>query len=80
MPEINFSIRVVDEDGEGVEGVEVFINYGMTHHKDTTDEDGWVEFEKDQLIHYSASGEVYIDGTSYGNYSFEDGDTESFTI
>ena len=45
MPEINFSIRVVDK--EGIEVAKVFINYGMTHHQDTTDEDGWVEFEKD---------------------------------
>lgn len=80
MPDINFSIRVVDDEGEGVEGIKVFINYGMTHHQDTTDEDGWVEFDKPQILHSVATGEVYIDGVSQGDYSFENGDTYSFTI
>jgi uncharacterized GH25 family protein len=80
MPKINFSIRVVNNDGKGVKGIKVFINYGMTHHQDTTDGDGWVKFNKDQFLHSSASGEVYINSRSQGQYSFSDGATYSFTV
>jgi hypothetical protein len=80
MPDINFSIRVVDEEGEGIEGVKVCVNYSMTIDFETTDEDGWAEFEKDQFVNTVATGEVIINGRNYGEYSFEDGDTESFTI
>ena len=80
MPEINFSIRVVDDEGEGVEGVEVYVNYSMTIDHQYTDDDGWAEFEKDQFMDSVATGEVIINGVNYGKYSFEDGDTHSFTI
>jgi uncharacterized GH25 family protein len=80
MPEINFSIRVIDDEGEGVEGVEVYVNYSMTIDHQYTDDDGWAEFEKDQFMDSVATGEVIINGVNYGKYSFEDGDTRSFTI
>ena len=80
MSVINFSIRVVDDEGEGVEGIEVCVNYTMTIDFETTDDDGWAEFEKDQFMDTVAVGDVIIEGTNYGSYSFEDGDTESFTV
>ena len=80
MPEIGFAIRVVDDEGEGVEGVKVTVNYSMTIDHEYTDEDGWAEFEKDQFMHSVAIGEVIIDGVSYGEYRLEDGETYSFTI
>lgn len=80
MPEINFSIRVIDDEGEGVKGVEVYVDYSMTIDHQTTDDNGWAEFEKDQFLHSVATGKVFINGVSYGEYSFEDGDTYSFTV
>jgi len=80
MPVINFGIRVVDDEGEGIEGIEVCVNYTMTIDFETTDEDGWAWFEKDQFMDEVAIGDVIIEGTNYGTYRFEDDDTESFTI
>jgi hypothetical protein len=37
--DINFGIRVVDEDGNGIEGARVFVSYALTHQEDYTDSD-----------------------------------------
>lgn len=80
MPEINYSVRIVDEDGNGVSGKRVSVHYQMTHDSDYTDGDGWVEFTKDNLINPIESAEVYVDGDPQRSISIRDGDTFSFTI
>jgi len=77
--DINFSIRVVDEDGEGISGASVAVHYDWTHDHGYTDEGGWVEFEKDVMMGDGVSVTVYVDGEEEGKVWAEDGDTFSFT-
>ncbi len=37
---IEFGIRVVDSEGNGIESARVFVSYPFTHQDDFTDEDG----------------------------------------
>src|SRR6266581_1807325 len=47
--DISYSIRIVDSDGDGVEGVKVAVHYPWTHDSDYTGGDGWVSFEKNVM-------------------------------
>lgn len=76
---MTFSVRVVDEDGDPREGIEVHASFGIMHGGlvEHTDSDGWANFEP--------SGEyvtvkLFVDGESYGEHPLEDGDTFSFTV
>jgi len=83
----NFSIRVVDEDGDGVEGVEVSCQYGIVAGVDSeyTDSDGWAQFD---IVERVISGDaksirkIWINGQEVSDREFypEDGDTFSFTL
>ena len=73
-----FDVHVVNDDGDGVSGVRVVLEFtsilrGMSN-AEYTDEDGHAEFDG-----YD-DGEIvdYLDGSSYGEYRYEDG--ESITI
>ncbi|MCF8184561.1 MAG: hypothetical protein K9J43_06255, partial [Polynucleobacter sp.] len=62
MSDISFGIRVVDEDGNGVEGAKVFVAYPWTHDEDYTDEDGWVQFERERTMHGGVNVDIYVNG------------------
>jgi hypothetical protein len=79
MPDIEFSIRVVDDDGEGVADVEVSIHYSLDDEQDTTDEDGWVTFDQSHEFQDVVYAKVYVDGVFMGEIAAEDGDTFSYT-
>lgn len=80
-----WSVRVVDEDGEGVSGVEVAYKCGHLSGvgSEYTDDNGWAEFE---LIEGVLGGgtiavhKIWIDGEEVSGDLFypEDGDTFSF--
>jgi hypothetical protein len=83
-----FSIRVVDEDGNGVEGAEVSYQCGAISGVGTehTNSDGWAEFE---IIHEVFLGGgaipircIWVNGTEVSDATIypEDGDTFSFTL
>jgi len=80
MPSINYSVRIVNENGSGVKGRRVAVHYDFTHHDDFTDSDGWVSFTKDNMMHDFASATIYVDGDSQGQHTIRDGDTLSFTV
>jgi len=74
---MEYSVRIVDEDGHGVSGKKVTVHYPWTWSEDYTDEDGWVTFEK------SGGGvtvQVYAGGALLGEVHAEDGDTFSFNV
>jgi len=80
MPDISYSIRIVDENGNGIPDEEVTVFYTLSHSKEFTDEDGWVTFEKSNMLSDYADGEVYFRGESLGKISASgDGDTFLFT-
>jgi len=83
MPEINFSIRIVDEDGDPRKYINVFVHYSdFTHDEESTDDDGWVSFERNTVFNHSVTiDELIVDGDVIDkNISVEDGDTLSFTV
>ena len=80
-----WSVRVVDEDGNGVEGVTVAYQCGLISGVGTayTDEDGWAQFEiiKETLgAGPIAVHKIWVEGTEMSDNVFypEDGDTFSF--
>lgn len=79
MPEIEYSIRIVNEGGKGISGEEVSVHYDLSHDSDWTDSDGWVTFEKSNLIHDGVRTKVYFKGELLDEVWAEDGDTFSFT-
>jgi hypothetical protein len=88
MSEGTFSIRVVDEDGNGVEGVKVTCKYrGILHgmEEEYTDEDGWARFHVSYTMFSGSTVPInniwigddqVLDEIKY----MEDGDTLSYTI
>ena len=81
-----FSIRVVDDDGDGVAGVSVVCAYGAASgtEREKTDSDGWAEFP----IIYPVTGgpaipihTVWVNGDEVGDRLYpEDGETFSFNL
>jgi hypothetical protein len=74
---VQFSIRIVDEDGEPRSGVKVTIHWAWTWSAEYTDDDGWAEFDVDGS---PATGTVYAGGDELGEIAAEDGETFSFTL
>lgn len=80
-----WSVRVVDEDGNGVSGVKVSYQCGAMSGVGTeyTDYDGWAEFE---IVNQVLGGgpiavhRIWVDGEEVSDDHFypEDGDTFSF--
>ncbi len=80
------SVRVVDEHGRPMRGVEVYISLNQApifnfHESQWTDDDGWVTFEwiveEDTLeMEY-----LYIDGDLVdGGFDIDNGDTRSYVL
>lgn len=81
MPNINFSIKVIDGNNQPVNNIEVSVfdnaNIGGSYDSGYTNEDGWV-YLSIHCFEYSFPGKVLIDGNKVGNQSFSDGDTASY--
>jgi protocatechuate 3,4-dioxygenase beta subunit len=82
----SFSIRVVDEDGNGVSGARVAYQCGSISGVGTayTDDDGWAVFE---IVHGILDGEIpiqkiWVNGNEVSDETTypQDGDTFSFTL
>lgn len=70
---MGFDVHVVNDEGDGIEGVRVVLGFtsilrGMTA-EEYTDSDGHAEFDG----YDEGEVEVYVDGASYGRYRYEDG-------
>jgi len=76
---MEFSIRIVDTDGNPRSGVRVLINWSWTTSDEYTDEDGWAEFDAGDGTSPS-TGSLSADGEDLGKVVFEDGETYSFTV
>ena len=80
-----WSVRVVDEDGDGVEGIEVAYQCGAISGVGTalTNHDGWAEFDIVEKVLGGGAISVlciWVDGqeVSGDHFTPEDGDTFSF--
>ena len=81
-----FSIRVVDEDGDGVGNARVSVHWAALlagpAEKGYTDSDGWVELDiRSGAPWGSLVDTVYVNDEEVGGgFTPEDGDTFSFTL
>ncbi len=74
-----FSVRVVDDDQKGVSGIRVTLEFtdvlrGMSGEV-YTDADGYAEFggyDDGEVV-------VYVDGSNFGTYQYEDGGSITVT-
>ena len=77
---MSFDVHVVNDEQEGVDGAKVMLSFTSVLRgvsgTEYTDEDGHAEFDGFE------DGEitVYVNGTGYGTYSYEDGDSVTITI
>lgn len=76
----SFDVHVVNDDQEGIKGIRVVLGFtsvlrGMTA-VEYTDSDGHAEFDG----YDEGEVEVFVDGSSYGNYFYEDGGGITITI
>jgi len=78
MSDINYSIRIVNENGDGISHEEVSVLSTLTNDSDFTDGDGWVTFENSSMFD-GIRIKVYFKGELLGEEWIEDGDTFSFT-
>ena len=68
-----FDVHAVNDEGDGVQGVRVVLGFtsilrGMTA-EEYTDSDGHAEFDG----YDEGEIEVFVGGSSYGTYRYEDG-------
>jgi len=76
----SFSVRVVDDEQEPISGARVVLGFtsilrGMTA-EEYTDSEGYAYFGG----YDEGEVEVFIRGSSYGDYSYRDGDSITITI
>ncbi len=82
----SWSVRVVDEDGNGVRGARVAYQCGLISGVGTeyTDDDGWVTFDliRGVMGGVTAVERIWVNGEEVRDDAFypEDGDTFSFTL
>ena len=78
---IAFRVRVIDAEGNGVEGAEVVAVYPHGTDRANTDQDGWVGFERDYAFGDAMRTSIYVDGEiKVENIWIEDENTFSFTV
>ena len=85
MCEVSFSIRIVNDDGKGVRGIRVYIEYPLGSATDETGDDGWAHFSEvglnaaimgDVLLR-----EIRVKGTTIAkDVTVKDGETLSYTL
>lgn len=76
----SFEIQVVNDDQDGVEGVRVKLEFtsltrGMSDDE-YTDSDGSVHFDG----YEEGEIRVYLDGSDYGTFKYEDGGAITITL
>jgi hypothetical protein len=76
----SFEVRVVNDDQEGVESVRVVLEFtsllrGMSS-EEYTDSDGSAYFDD----YDEGEIKVYLDGSNYGTYHYEDGGCITITF
>jgi hypothetical protein len=76
----SFTVRVVDDDNQGISGARVRLAFtsltrGMTEPEYTTDSNG----RADLYGYDEGEIEVFIDGRSYGKHYYRDGDEITLT-
>jgi hypothetical protein len=76
---MEFSIRIIDEDGDGVSDIKVSVSFDSLGGwlEEFTDSDGWATFEPSG---HHVSCKVYVRDELLGEVGIEDGDTFSFNI
>jgi hypothetical protein len=78
---IRFSVRVVDQAGNPLEGADVAIQYPWAFEHGWSDKDGWVRFEKTTAFGDTVNATIYIEGVLRDSGSWiEDGTTLVYTI
>lgn len=83
---INFCIRIVNEDGEGIEDVKVFVTYYVGTDFEDTDDDGWAYFSKLTMLDKLMQGGTNASEIGVGSEVLaedvwlEDGDSFSYTL
>lgn len=70
---------IVDDDGQPVKGARVAVHYSLTQDQGYTDEDCWIEFEKNIMAGNGVRATIYVNGEEVGKPWIEDGETFSFT-
>jgi len=74
-----FSVRVVNDNQEGVSGIRVRLEFsGITRGMSDdayTDDQGYAEFDG----YDPGEVDVYVDGSNMGTYSYADGDSITIT-
>lgn len=74
-----FEVQVVNDDDEGVEGVGVVLSFGGATRGQTdpvyTDSEGYAVFDGFD----DGDITVYLNGSDYGKYHYEDGEAISIT-
>ncbi len=76
---MSFEVRVLNDDGDGIDGVRVVLSFtdptrGQTD-AEHTDSDGCAEFSG----YDDGEVKVFLDGASYGTYDYRDGDSITIT-
>ncbi|PIR89823.1 hypothetical protein COU04_01470 [bacterium (Candidatus Gribaldobacteria) CG10_big_fil_rev_8_21_14_0_10_33_41] len=76
----SFSVRVVNDEQEGISGSRVVLEFtsilrGVTG-EEYTDSDGYAYFDD----YDEGEVEVFIDGSSYGTYEYRDGESITITL
>lgn len=74
-----FEVQVLNEDEEGVEGVRVVLSFGGATRGQTepelTDVEGFAVFDG----YDDGEITVYLNGTDYGRFRYEDGEAITIT-
>ncbi len=75
----SFTVRVVNDDQEGMKGERVVLEFrGLTRGMSAdeyTNSDGYAEFDD----YEEGEVDVYVDGKNYGSYRYEDGGSITIT-
>jgi hypothetical protein len=79
VPDIRYSVRIVNDHGDGIADERVSVQYDLTHDDAWTDRDRWAAFEKSNLVYSGVTVKIYFKGELMGEEWVEDGATFSFT-
>ena len=84
---ISFSIRIVNDKGEGVSGVRVYVQYNVFGGSatDETDDGGWAHFTQvgfdEMIMQRTTLKEIGVKGTTIAkDVTVNNGDTLSYTL
>jgi hypothetical protein len=81
---VSFSIRIVNDDGEGVSGIRVYVQYTDGSATEETDDDGWAQFTAvglhEAINCNTILREIRCKGTTLAeDVTVDDGETLSYT-